>query len=102
MEDHQFRKINLVGAVFSIVSGQNYGHIYIQIYIYIYVRFIHWMCGVFGSFDDTAHTRRHIPIEGSVVGKGGVAISQHTAVLLGGGESRCPRWFCRRRCDVLV
>ena len=80
MEAHQFREINLVGVVFSIVSGQNYGHIYIQIYIYICVRFIHWMCSVFRSFADTAHTRRHIPIGGPVAGKGGVAyIAAHSS-----------------------
>ena len=43
-----------------------------MIYIYIYVRFIHWMCGVFRSLADTAHTRRHLPIGGSVADKGGV------------------------------
>ena len=43
-----------------------------MIYIYIYVRFIHRMCGVFRSLADTAHTRQHIPIGGSVAGKGGV------------------------------
>ena len=80
-----------MGVVFSIVSGQNYGHIYIQIYIYIYdiyieiyiyiyVRFIHWMCGVFRSLADTAHTRRHIPIGGSVADKGGVTyIAAHSS-----------------------
>ena len=71
-----------MGVVFSIVSGQNYGHIYIQIYIYIYiyVRFKQWMCGVFRSLADTAHTRRHIPIGGSVAGKGGVTyIAAHTS-----------------------
>ena len=53
-----------------------YTHIYI---IYIYVRFIHWMCGVFRSLADTAHTRRHIPIGGSVAGKGGVTyIAAHS------------------------
>ena len=68
--------------VFSIVSGQNYGHIYIQIYIYIYIymRFIHWMCGVFRSLADTAHIRRHIPIGGSVADKGGVTyIAAHSS-----------------------
>ena len=74
-----------MGVVFSIVSGQNYGHgaIYIpgtDIYIYIYVRFIHWMCGVFRSLADTAHTRRHIPIGGSVADKGGVTyIAAHSS-----------------------
>ena len=78
-----------MGVVFSIVSGQNYGHIYIQIYIYIYkyniyiyicVRFIHWMCGVFWSLADTAHIRRHIPIGGSVADKGGVTyIAAHSS-----------------------
>ena len=77
-----------MGVVFSIVSGQNYGHTYIKIYTYIYdiyiyiyyVRFIHWMYGVFRSFANTAHTRRHIPIGGSVAGKGGVAyIAVHTS-----------------------
>ena len=69
-----------MGVVFSIVSGQNYGHIYIQMYIYIYVRFIHWMCGVFRSLADTAHTRRHIPIGGSVADKGGVTyIAAHSS-----------------------
>ena len=54
-----------------------YTHIYM---IYIYVRFIHWMCGVFRSLADTAHTRRHIPIGGSVVGKGGVTyIAAHSS-----------------------
>ena len=62
----------------SIVSVQNYGHIYMQ--IYIYGRFIHWMFGVFRSFADTAHTRRHIPIGDSVVGKGGVVyIAAHSS-----------------------
>ena len=69
-----------MGVIFSIVSGQNYGHIYIQIYINIYVRFIHWMCGVFRSLADTAHTRRHIPIGGSVADKGGVTyIAAHSS-----------------------
>ena len=76
-----------MGVVFSIVSGQNYGHIYIQIYIYIYiydiyiyVRFLHWMCGVFRSLADTAHIRRHIPIGGSVADKGGVTyIAAHSS-----------------------
>ena len=48
-----------------------YTYIY-DIYMYIYVRFIHWMCGVFRSLADTAHTRRHIPIGGSVADKDGV------------------------------
>ena len=58
-----------------------YIHIYIyDIYIYIYVRFIHWMCGVFRSLADTAHTRRHIPIGGSVADKGGVTyIEAHSS-----------------------
>ena len=48
-----------------------YRYIYIYTYIYyIYVRFIHWMCGVFRSLADTAHTRRHIPIGASVADKG--------------------------------
>ena len=78
-----------MGVVFSIVSGQNYIHTryrYIYIYIlyiydiYIYVRFIHWMCGVFRSLADTAHTRRHIPIGGSVADKGGVTyIAAHSS-----------------------
>ena len=79
-----------MGVVSGIVSGQNYGHIYIQIYIYIqyiydiyiyiYVRFIHWMCGVFRSLADTAHTRRHIPIGGSVADKCGVTyIAAHSS-----------------------
>ena len=56
-------------------------YIYTHIYdIYIYVRFIHWMCGVFRSLADTAHTRRHIPIGGSVAGKGGVTyIAAHSS-----------------------
>ena len=55
-------------------------YIYIHIYIYIYVRFIHWMCGVFRSLADTAHTRRHIPIGGSVADKGGVTyIAAHSS-----------------------
>ena len=54
--------------------------IYIYIYIYIYVRFIHWMCGVFRSLADTAHTRWHIPIGGSVADKGGVTyIAAHSS-----------------------
>ena len=57
--------------------------IYIHTYIYdiyIYVRFIHWMCGVFRSLADTAHTRRHIPIGGSVADKGGVTyIAAHSS-----------------------
>ena len=53
---------------------------YIHTNIYIYVRFIHWMCGVFRSLTDTAHTRRHIPIGGSVAGKGGVTyIAAHSS-----------------------
>ena len=45
VEAHQCRKLNLVGVVFSIVSGQNYGHraIYIpgtDIYIYIHTIYI--------------------------------------------------------------
>ena len=86
-----------MGVVFSIVSGQNYGHVYIQIYtytyiyihiyniyiyiyIYICVRFIHWMCGVFRSLVDIAHTRRHIPIGGSVASKGEVTyIAAHSS-----------------------
>ena len=80
------------GCGFSIVSGQTTGielyihtdiyiHIYIyDIYIYIYMRFIHWMCGVFRSLADTAHTRRHIPIGGSVADKGGVTyIAAHSS-----------------------
>ena len=59
-----------------------YIYIYIHIYIYdiyIYVRFIHWMCGVFRSLAGTAHTRRHIPIGGSVADKGGVTyIAAHS------------------------
>ena len=79
-----------MGVVFSIVSGQNYGHraiyipgtdIYIYIlYIYMIYIFIHWMCGVFRSLADTAHTRRHIPIGGSVADKGGVTyIAAHSS-----------------------
>ena len=58
-----------------------YIYTYIYIYdIYIYVRFIHWMCGVFRSLADTAHTRRHIPIGGSVADKGGVTyIAAHSS-----------------------
>ena len=58
-----------------------YIYIYIYyIYIYIYVRFIHWMCSVFRSLADTAHTRRHIPIGGSAAGKGGVTyIAAHSS-----------------------
>ena len=47
---------------------------------------------VANNYRNTAHTRRHIPIGGSVVDEGGVP-SQHTAVLLGGVESRCPGRF---------
>ena len=55
-------------------------YIHTDIYIYIYVRFIHWMCGVFRSLADTAHTRRHIPIGGSVADKGGVTyIAAHSS-----------------------
>ena len=68
-----------MGVVFSIVSGQNYGHIYIP-GTDICVRFIHWMCGVFRSLADNAHTRRHIPIGGSVADKGGVTyIAAHSS-----------------------
>ena len=59
---------------------RTYIHTDIYIYIYIYVRFIHWMCGVFRSLADTAHTRRHIPIGGSVADKGGVTyIAAHSS-----------------------
>ena len=53
-----FGKVNLVGVVSSIVSGQHYGCVVLS--------------GNF-VFADTAHTRRHIPIGDSVAGKGGVA-----------------------------
>ena len=78
-------------------------HIYdIYIHIYIYVRFIHWMCGVFRSLADTAHTRRHIPIGGSVAGEGGVA-HRSTQQFYWVAWSRAARdGFCGRGCDVLV
>ena len=64
-----------------IHTRYRYMYIYIYIYdIYIYVRFIHWMCGVFRSLADTAHTRRHIPIGGSAADKGGVTyIAAHSS-----------------------
>ena len=57
---------------------------------------------VANNYRNTAHTRRHIPIEGSVAGEGGVAhrsIQQFYWV----AWSRAARdGFCGRGCDVLV
>ena len=108
MEAHQFWKTNLVGVVFSIVSGQNYGHIYMHIYIYmiyiyIYKCDLYTGCLVFSGLLPTPHTVVDTYQSGaSLLVRVESPISLHTAVLLGGGESRCPRWFCRRRCDVLI
>ena len=104
-----------MGVVFSIVSGQNYGHIYIQIYIYMYLQTkqnkkiyiymcdLYTGCVVFSGFLPTPHTLVDTYQSGALLlVRVESPISQHTAVLLGGRKSRCPRWFCRRRCDVLV
>ena len=57
-------------------------YIYIQIYdIYIYMCDLYTGCVCFfRSLADTAHTRRHIPIGGSVADKGGVTyIAAHSS-----------------------
>ena len=94
-----------MGVVFSIASGQNYGHIYMHIYIniYIYKCDLYTGCVVFSGLLQTPRTLVDTYQSGALLlVRMESPISQHTAVLLGGGESRCPRWFCRRRCDVLV
>ena len=97
-----------MGVVFSIVSGQNYGHraiyipgtdIYIYILyiydIYIYMCDLYTGCVVFSGLWPTPHTLVGTYQSGALLLiRVESPISQHTAVLLGGGESRCPRWFC--------
>ena len=54
------------------------------------------------NYGDTAHTRRHIPIGGSVAGEGGVA-HRSTQQFYWVAWSRAARdGFCGRGCDVLL
>ena len=98
------------GCGFSIVSGQNYGHralytyryiyIYIHIYIYIYdiyiyICYLYTGCVVFSGLWPSPHTLVGTYQSGALLLiRVESPISQHTAALLSGGESRCPRWFC--------
>ena len=57
---------------------------------------------VANNYRNTAHTRRHIPIGGSVAGEGGVA-HRSTQQFYWAAWSRAARdGFCGRGCDVLV
>ena len=57
---------------------------------------------VANNYRNTAHTRRHIPIGGSVAGEGGVA-HRSTQQFYWVAWSRATRdGFCGRGCDVLV
>ena len=57
---------------------------------------------VANNYRNTAHTRRHIPIGGSVAGEGGVA-HRSTQQFYWVAWSRAARdGFCGRGCDVLV
>ena len=57
---------------------------------------------VANSYRNTAHTRRHIPIGGSVAGEGGVA-HRSTQQFYWVAWSRAARdGFCGRGCDVIV
>ena len=57
---------------------------------------------VANNYQNTAHTRRHIPIGGSVAGEGGVA-HRSTQQFYWVAWSRAARdGFCGRECDVLV
>ena len=57
---------------------------------------------VANNYRNTAHTRRHIPIGGSVAGQGGVA-HRSTQQFYWVAWSRAARdEFCGRGCDVLV
>ena len=73
-----------------------YTYIYIyDIYIYIYMCDLYTGCVVFSGLWPTPHTLVDTYQSGALLlVRVESPISQHTAVLLGGGESRCPRWFC--------
>ena len=72
-----------------------YIYTYIYIYdIYIYMRDLYTGCVVFSGLWPTPHTLVGTYQSGALLLiRVESPISQHTAVLLGGGESRCPRWF---------
>ena len=78
---------------------RTYIHIYIivyiyEIYIYIYMCDLYTGCVMFSVFLPTTHTLVDTYQSGALLlVRVESPISQHTAVLLGGVESRCPRQF---------
>ena len=70
-------------------------YIHTDIYIYIYMCDLYTGCVVFSGLWPTPHTLVGTYQSGALLLiRVESPISQHTAVLLGGGESRYPRWFC--------
>ena len=68
---------------------------YIHTDLYIYMCDLYTGCVVFSGLWPTPHTLVDTYQSGALLlVRVESPISQHTAVLLGGGESRCPRWFC--------
>ena len=83
-----------IHTLLYVMTTYIYIHIYI-IYIYIYMCDLYTGCVVFSGLWPTPHTLVDTYQSGALLlVRVESPISQHTAVLLGGGESRCPRWFC--------
>ena len=93
------------GCGFQYSFGSKLYTYQVQIYIYIYILYIYdiyiYMCDlytgcvVFSGLWPTPHTLVGTYQSGALLLiRVESPISQHTAVLLGGGESRCPGWFC--------
>ena len=106
MEAHQFRENQFGGCGLQYSFGSKVRtYIPTDTYIYIYICDIHTGCVVLSGklFLPILHTLVDTYQWGALLlVRVKSPISQHTAVLLGCVESRCPRRFCRRGCDVLV
>ena len=98
MSENQFGGCGFQYSFGSKLRTYIHTDIYIHIYIYdiyIYMCDLYTGCVVFSGLWPTPHTLVGTYQSGALLLiRVESPISQHTAVLLGGGESPCPRWFC--------
>ena len=98
MSENQFGGCGFQYSFGSKLRTYIHTDIYIYTYtydIYIYVFDLYTGCVVFSGLWPTPHTLVDTYQSGALLlVRVESPIPQHTAVLLGGGELRCPRWFC--------